>query len=570
MNRIERLAARARRPAARHGARQRAVPDRFPELERGAPGRPGGRGDALHGLPVRGRRAGGRRRDLPADAPLRDSPALAELLSGRRVAVEAPHLSLAVRRPRCAAGGVDIVSTTGLVEALRAVKDAGRARRAPPRGRDLRPRVRRARAGSRSSGGPRRSSPGGSSRPGTRPAPTGPRSTRSSHSARTARGRTPSYVTSRSPKGRSSSSTPAVRSTGTARTARGRSSRASRTAGCASSTTSASRHSSTGSPRSRPGALGRDVDAASRVAIEAAGHGRAVRPRARPRRRPRGPRGAEPAPGVRGRSRSWQRRHRRAGHLPRGRRRRPDRGHGGRSPTTGASASRPSRRSRCSSGRRGSRGRYPGAPAMADIVNTNQFRNGMHIEHRGSVWRIVEFQHVKPGKGGAFVRTKLKNLETGAVVDDTFRAGEKFARVHTEVKNVQFLYDDGSEAHFMDEETYEQFGLPRADIADELAYMPPVLDGADPAGERQAVRAPAARFRRARRRRDRAGRPRRHGVERDEARDARDGRRRPGAAVRQPGRADQGRPPRGALHLQGVRALLAPTEVGATGYGEER
>ncbi len=53
---------------------------------------------------------------------------------------------------------------------------------------------------------------------------------------------------------------------------------------------------------------------------------------------------------------------------------------------------------------------------MADIVNTNQFRNGMHIEHRGSVWRIVEFQHVKPGKGGAFVRTKLKNLETGAVV----------------------------------------------------------------------------------------------------------------------------------------------------------
>ena len=110
---------------------------------------------------------------------------------------------------------------------------------------------------------------------------------------------------------------------------------------------------------------------------------------------------------------------------------------------------------------------------MADIVNTNQFRNGMHIEHRGSVWRIVEFQHVKPGKGGAFVRTKLKNLETGAVVDDTFRAGEKFPRVHTEVKSVQFLYDDGTEAHFMDEETYEQFGLPHAEVADELAYLPP-------------------------------------------------------------------------------------------------
>jgi elongation factor P len=110
---------------------------------------------------------------------------------------------------------------------------------------------------------------------------------------------------------------------------------------------------------------------------------------------------------------------------------------------------------------------------VADVVNTNQFRNGMHIEHKGSMWRIVEFQHVKPGKGGAFVRTKLKNLDSGSVVDETFRAGEKFARVHTEVKPVQYLYDDGVEAHFMDEETYEQFGLPRADLESELAYMQP-------------------------------------------------------------------------------------------------
>jgi elongation factor P len=110
---------------------------------------------------------------------------------------------------------------------------------------------------------------------------------------------------------------------------------------------------------------------------------------------------------------------------------------------------------------------------MADIVDTNSFRNGMHIEHKNSVWRIVQFQHVKPGKGGAFVRTKLKNLDSGAVVDETFRAGEKFARVHTEVTNVQYLYDDGTEAHFMDTETYEQFGFPRADVAEELAYMLP-------------------------------------------------------------------------------------------------
>ena len=110
---------------------------------------------------------------------------------------------------------------------------------------------------------------------------------------------------------------------------------------------------------------------------------------------------------------------------------------------------------------------------MAETVNTNQFKNGMHIELEGVVWRIVEFQHVKPGKGGAFVRTKLKALESGSVVERTFRAGEKFARVHTEVKNVQFLYDDGSEAHFMDETTYEQFGLPHAEVADELAFLPP-------------------------------------------------------------------------------------------------
>src|SRR5881397_4417814 len=97
----------------------------------------------------------------------------------------------------------------------------------------------------------------------------------------------------------------------------------------------------------------------------------------------------------------------------------------------------------------------------------------MHIELDAGVWRIVEFQHVKPGKGGAFVRTKLKNLDSGAVVDRTFRAGEKFARVHTEVKSVQFLYDDGADVHFMDEQTYEQFSLPHRELEDELPYMLP-------------------------------------------------------------------------------------------------
>jgi elongation factor P len=110
---------------------------------------------------------------------------------------------------------------------------------------------------------------------------------------------------------------------------------------------------------------------------------------------------------------------------------------------------------------------------MAETVSTNQFRNGMHIELDGGVWRIVEFQHVKPGKGGAFVRTRVKNLDTGAVVDRTFRAGEKFARVHTEVKNMQYLYESGDEVVFMDQETYEQVSLSRESVADAIDFLEP-------------------------------------------------------------------------------------------------
>src|SRR3954454_5256780 len=110
---------------------------------------------------------------------------------------------------------------------------------------------------------------------------------------------------------------------------------------------------------------------------------------------------------------------------------------------------------------------------MAEVVSTNQFRNGMHIELEGQTWRIVEFQHVKPGKGGAFVRTKLKGLATGAVVDKTFRAGEKFARVRTETKDMQYLYDAGEEVVFMDQDTYEQTALPRATVEDALEFMLP-------------------------------------------------------------------------------------------------
>ena len=110
---------------------------------------------------------------------------------------------------------------------------------------------------------------------------------------------------------------------------------------------------------------------------------------------------------------------------------------------------------------------------MAETVSTNQFRNGMHIGLDGGVWRIIAFQHVKPGKGGAFVRSKLRSLDSGAVVDKTFRAGEKFPRVHTEVKNVQYLYDAGDEVVFMDTETYEQFSLTRDSVSGALPYLEP-------------------------------------------------------------------------------------------------
>jgi elongation factor P len=110
---------------------------------------------------------------------------------------------------------------------------------------------------------------------------------------------------------------------------------------------------------------------------------------------------------------------------------------------------------------------------MAELVSTNQFKNGMHVELEGQAWRIVEFQHVKPGKGGAFVRTKLKSLDTGSVVDRTFRAGEKMPRVRTETKSMQYLYDAGDEVVFMDERSYEQLSLPRRDVEDELAFLQP-------------------------------------------------------------------------------------------------
>jgi elongation factor P len=104
-------------------------------------------------------------------------------------------------------------------------------------------------------------------------------------------------------------------------------------------------------------------------------------------------------------------------------------------------------------------------------ISTNQFRNGNHIEVDGTIFKILEFQHVKPGKGGAFVRTKLRRAADGAVIDRTFRAGERFRAVRTETRRMQFLYRDGSDAHFMDAETYEQLTIPEPAISDALRFL---------------------------------------------------------------------------------------------------
>ena len=107
------------------------------------------------------------------------------------------------------------------------------------------------------------------------------------------------------------------------------------------------------------------------------------------------------------------------------------------------------------------------------MISTNQFKNGTHIEVDGKVFKVVDFQHVKPGKGGAFVRTKLKRVEDGAVIDKTFRAGEKFRPVRTETRRMQFLYSDGSDAHFMDTSSYEQIAIPEESVKDPLRWVPP-------------------------------------------------------------------------------------------------
>ncbi|AKP65917.1 translation elongation factor P [Levilactobacillus koreensis JCM 16448] len=104
-------------------------------------------------------------------------------------------------------------------------------------------------------------------------------------------------------------------------------------------------------------------------------------------------------------------------------------------------------------------------------ISTADFKNGLTIEVDHAIWRIIEFQHVKPGKGGAFVRSKLKNLRTGAVQEKTFRAGAKMEQADIQTRSMQYLYEDGDNRVFMDTDNFEQIEVPGENIKDQLPYL---------------------------------------------------------------------------------------------------
>jgi len=109
-------------------------------------------------------------------------------------------------------------------------------------------------------------------------------------------------------------------------------------------------------------------------------------------------------------------------------------------------------------------------------ISTADFRTGLTIEANGNIFQIIEFQHVKPGKGGAFVRTKLRNLRTGSVTDKTFRAGERMEQAIIERRSMQYLYRAGDEYTFMDAETFDQTSLPASSIGDGASYLKPDME----------------------------------------------------------------------------------------------
>ncbi|NLL49343.1 MAG: elongation factor P [Firmicutes bacterium] len=105
------------------------------------------------------------------------------------------------------------------------------------------------------------------------------------------------------------------------------------------------------------------------------------------------------------------------------------------------------------------------------MISVNDLRTGVTIEVEGDIYSVVDFLHVKPGKGAAFVRTKLKNIRTGSSVERTFRAGERVARAHIESRQMQYMYNSGDEYFFMDMESYDQIALRAEDLGDAPKYL---------------------------------------------------------------------------------------------------
>ena len=113
----------------------------------------------------------------------------------------------------------------------------------------------------------------------------------------------------------------------------------------------------------------------------------------------------------------------------------------------------------------------PKAKATTAVATTNDLRNGLVLNIDGQLWSVVEFQHVKPGKGGAFVRTKLKNVLSGKVVDKTFNAGVRVETANVDRREMQYLYRDGSDLVFMDTSSYEQIHVPEATVGDAAHFL---------------------------------------------------------------------------------------------------
>ena len=105
------------------------------------------------------------------------------------------------------------------------------------------------------------------------------------------------------------------------------------------------------------------------------------------------------------------------------------------------------------------------------MADTSIIKNGLVINHKNNLFKIIEFQHVKPGKGGAFVRTKLKNVKTGQVIDETFRSGEKIEEIRLDAQNFNYLYKDSENYFFMNNDTFDQISLDRNAIGDSADFL---------------------------------------------------------------------------------------------------